>query len=129
MQPWEPSVQVMIRYKLKPGEVERNLELLRAVYADLATANPEGLRYGTFQLDDRVSFVAFTEFDDEPGAAPHHLLASFPRNRASLDERCAEPPVAHVLRDGGAFRLPHSPPAPQRPGTLLEAHGGRAVQI
>ncbi len=99
-------MQVMIRYKLKPGEVERNLELLRAVYADLATANPEGLRYGTFQLDDGVSFVAFTEFDDEPGAAPHHRLASFQRYRACLDERCEEPPVAHVLRDVGSFRFP-----------------------
>jgi quinol monooxygenase YgiN len=99
-------VQVMIRYKLKPGEVEPSLELLRAVYADLAATSPEGLRYGTFQLDDGVTFVTFTEFDDEPGAAPHHRLASFQRYRASLDERCEEPPVAQVLHHVGSFRFP-----------------------
>jgi hypothetical protein len=96
----------MTRYRLKPGEVERNLELLRAVYDDLAAANPEGLRYATFQLDDGVSFVAFIEFDEHPGSAPHHRLASFQRYRASLEERCEERPVVHFLRNVGSFRFP-----------------------
>lgn len=92
-------MQVMIRYKLKPGQVAQNAELLGAVYAELASVRPTGLRYATFQLDDQVSFVTFAEFDAEPGAAPHHRLPSFQRYRATLDQCCEEPPAVTILRE------------------------------
>jgi quinol monooxygenase YgiN len=96
-------MQVMNRYKIKPDQLKQNAELLHAVYAELAEARPSGLRYATFQLDNEGSFVTFVEFEGEPGSAPHHRLASFQRYRATLDERCEEPPITTVLREFGSY--------------------------
>ena len=49
--------QVMVRYTVRPEEAEHNAELVRAVYEELHRANPSGMRYATFQLEDGVSFV------------------------------------------------------------------------
>ena len=59
-------MQVMIRYKLKPDQVALYLEGLRAIYEEFESAQPGWLRQATFQLEDKVSFVIFTELDD-PG--------------------------------------------------------------
>jgi hypothetical protein len=40
--------RVLIRYRLKPEHVERNEELVRAVYEELHRAAPSGFRYMTF---------------------------------------------------------------------------------
>ena len=45
-------MQVMIRYKLKPDQVEQCLELGHAVYDEFESARPDWLRQATFQLDD-----------------------------------------------------------------------------
>ena len=42
--------QVMVRYKVKPERVAENEALVRAVYAELARVNPDGLHYATFRL-------------------------------------------------------------------------------
>ena len=54
-------MHVMIRYKLKPDEVDENLALLREVYAELKAVQPDGLREATYQLDDKVTFVTFVD--------------------------------------------------------------------
>lgn len=96
-------MQVMISYKVKPDQIERNAELVAAVYAELAGTRPGGLRYATFHLDDEGSFVTFVEFDGVPGAAAHHRLASFQRYRSTLDERCEQPPVVSLLHEVGSY--------------------------
>jgi hypothetical protein len=47
--------RIMVRYKVKPDQVAANERLVRDVYDELARTRPEGLRYGTFKLDDGVS--------------------------------------------------------------------------
>lgn len=94
---------VMIRYKVKPDQVERNLELLRAVYEELESAQPEGLRWATFQLDDEMSFV---DFAVGGGQGVLSRLEAFRRFRSTLDERCDEPPVLTELHEVGSFRFP-----------------------
>jgi quinol monooxygenase YgiN len=96
-------MQVMITYKVKPDQIERNAELVAGVYAELAAARPGGLRYATFHLDDERSFVTFVEFDGQPGTTAHHRLASFQRYRSTLDERCEQPPVVSVLHEVGSY--------------------------
>jgi quinol monooxygenase YgiN len=98
-------MRVMIRYRVKRDQVAPTLELLRAVYEELESTQPDGLRYATFQLEDEVSFVAFVESENGPGAAPHHQLKAFQRYRATLDERCDEPPVVSWLHEAGSFRF------------------------
>jgi len=96
-------MQVMIRYKLSPDDVKQDLELLRDVFDELDSVQPEGLRYATFQLDDEVTFVSFVELAEGPQMMRH--LQAFQRYRATLDARCAETPVTTVLREVGAYRF------------------------
>jgi quinol monooxygenase YgiN len=96
-------VQVVTQCKIKPDEVERVLELLRAVYEELDSVQPDGLRYATFQLDDKVTFVSFVELADGPGVLQQ--LQAFQRYRTGLEERCDEPPVTAMLHELGAYRF------------------------
>lgn len=97
-------MHVMIRWKIKPDQVERELALLRAVYEDMHAVRPEGLRYATFQLDDGVTFVDVAEMAGGPGVLQQ--VEAFQRYRATLDERCDEPPAVTVLHEVGAYRFP-----------------------
>ena len=82
---------VIVRYRVKPGRSEENAELVRAVYAELATHKPSGFRYATSLLEDGVTFVhvAFTEDGHD---APLPQLPAFQRFRRDLAERCDDPP-------------------------------------
>ena len=93
---------VMVRYTLKPDQVERNLELLHDFYQELESTQPEVLRYATFQLEDGVSFVHLHVSDSHARFAG---LATFERFRSTLEERCEEPPVMTELRVVGSFRF------------------------
>ena len=73
--------QVMVRYRVKPDQVERNAELVRAVYEELAREpQPDGFRYATFRLDDGVSFVHFADRDR---GRPRARCRRCPRSSAS----------------------------------------------
>lgn len=93
---------VMIRYKVKPDHLARHLELLRDVYEELESVQPDGLRYATFQLEDEVSFVDLVAGPDLPRPLPE--LQAFQRYRADLDERCDEPPEMTDLHQVHSFR-------------------------
>jgi|1186.fasta_scaffold45336_3 hypothetical protein len=82
---------VIVRYRVKPGCSEENAELVRAVYAELATERPPGFRYTTYVQDDGVTFVhvAFTQDGHE---APLPQLPAFQQFQRDLAERCDEPP-------------------------------------
>jgi hypothetical protein len=96
--------QVIVRYKVKPDRAKENEALVRAVYDELRRTKPEGLRYGTFKLDDGVSFVhiAATEGD---GPDPLPKLAAFQAFQEDIAERCDEPPVVTQLHEVGSFGL------------------------
>jgi hypothetical protein len=40
--------------------------LLHAVYDELASVQPDGLRYATVQLEDKVTLVSFVQLEDGP---------------------------------------------------------------
>ncbi len=88
--------RVMVRYKVKREHLTRELELLRAVYEELQSTQPAGLGYASFRLDDEVSFVELA-VTDAPGRFSQ--LESFRHYRATLDERCEEPPVVTELHE------------------------------
>lgn len=95
-------LRVMIRYRVRRDQVDRNLELLRAAYEELESVQPDGLRWVTFQLEDGVSFVDLVGGEDSPGVLSQ--LPAFQRLRATLDNRCDEPPVMTELHEVGSFR-------------------------
>jgi hypothetical protein len=95
--------QVMVRYKVKPDRVAENEKLVRAVYEELRHAEPAGLRYATFRLDDDLSFVhlAITE----EGQSPLARVSAFKEFQQDIGARCDEAPVVTELREIGSFRL------------------------
>jgi quinol monooxygenase YgiN len=94
----------IIRSKIKPGEVERNVELLRGFFEELISTDPAGLRYAAFQVGNEGSFVHLVE--TEHGAAPFAHLPAYRRFRQTVEERCDEPPVMTELHEIGSFRFP-----------------------
>ena len=98
--------RVMVRYRVKPEHVEENERLVRDVYAELAELAPNGLRYGTFVLEDGVTFVHLATHD---GANPLSEVAAFRRFQENIRERCDEPPVASELREVGSYGLVEVP--------------------
>ena len=95
--------RVMVRYRIKPADVAENERLVREVYAELAERQPDGFHYGTFKLDDGVSFVhlATHEVEENPLAG----VEAFARFQENLRERCDEPPVLVELAEVGSFRF------------------------
>jgi hypothetical protein len=95
--------RVMVRYKVKPDQVEANEELVRAVYAELKDGDPDGLRYATFKLDDGVSFVHIAEHDEDNNPLPE--VEAFKQFQKDLGERTDEPPVVTELSEVGSFHF------------------------
>jgi hypothetical protein len=93
--------RVMVRYKVKPEQVARNEELVRAVYEELHDAEPGGLRYATFKLPDGVTFIHLADTDG--AGSPLTELAAFKAFLAGLRERCDEPPEVSKLSEVGSF--------------------------
>jgi hypothetical protein len=94
--------RVLIRYRLKPEHVERNEELVRAVYEELHRAAPSGLRYVTFKLGDGVTFMHISESEGEE--SPLAGLASAQEFQREIADRCDEQPVLTELTEVGSYR-------------------------
>ena len=92
--------RVMVRYQVHSDRVEENIELVRAVYAELATLQPPGFRYTTYQCDDGVTFVHLATSD---GPVPLSDLAAFQRFKEGLEQRCMQTPVRAELTEVGSF--------------------------
>jgi hypothetical protein len=95
--------RAMIRYRVKPDQVERNEELVRAVYEELHGTALSGFRYATFRLDDGVSFVHLYESEGEENELAK--LDAFKEFQEGIADRCDEPPVATKLAEIGSFRF------------------------
>jgi hypothetical protein len=96
--------RVMVRYRVKPDQVARNEELVRAVYEELARVQPSGFRYATYRLDDGVSFVHLATTDQGPAPLPQ--LEAFRRFQEGIAERCEEQPRVTELREIGSYGSP-----------------------
>ena len=83
------SRAVVVRYRVKPDAVQENLQLVGAVYAELAATRPAGLSYSTYRVDERTFVhVAIIEGTDNPLDA----TTAFHAFTAGIGERCEEPP-------------------------------------
>jgi hypothetical protein len=96
--------RVMVRYRVKSGQAERNEELVRAVYEELHRADPAGFRYATFRLEDGVSFVHIAE-SDSPENNPLPKLAAFQEFQKDIADRCDERPLVAEATEVGSFRF------------------------
>jgi quinol monooxygenase YgiN len=95
---------VLVRYRVKPEQAERNRELVRAVYDELDRTQPSAMQYATFQLADGVSFVHIHSSDGE-GSNVLPQLAAFQAFQEGVKERCDEGPVVTELEEVGSYRF------------------------
>jgi hypothetical protein len=94
--------QVMVRYKVKRERVAENEQLVRAVYEELATSSPDGLRYATFKLPDGLTFVHIAQHAADN---PLRTVAAFQRFQEEILDRCDEAPVVSELEEIGSYRF------------------------
>jgi hypothetical protein len=97
--------RVMVRYSVKPEQVEDNERRIQAVLAQLQREQPEGVRYATFKLADGVSFVHIASIETADGSNPLTALETFKQFAGTLGERRVEAPVTVELHEVGSYRV------------------------
>lgn len=96
--------RTVIRYKTRPEAADRNAELVKAVFAELQAAQPQGVRYLTLRLEDD-SFVHIVETSADDGSSPIPKLKAFGEFQARIRERCVEPPAPRNAVVVGNYRM------------------------
>ena len=96
----------VVRYQTRPERADENQGLIEAVFADLATRRPEGLRYASFRLADGVSFVHVAAVDTPDGHNPLTDSPAFQAFTADIGARCVDPPQALAGTVVGAYGFP-----------------------
>jgi hypothetical protein len=84
----------LVTYTTKPECADRNAELIRAVFAELAARQPNDVSYRVFRDGDRFIHLA--------NRGPTEL-ASFQAFTTDHAARCLEPPVFTDLAALGAY--------------------------
>src|SRR5258705_8854269 len=97
--------RIMVRYTVKPDQVEENERRVKAVFEQLARDKPDGIRYATFKLADGVSFMHIASIETTDGTNPLQALDAFKQFAGTIRERCVEPPVSTELEEVGSYRL------------------------
>ena len=93
----------LIRYRTRPESNDENAELIAAVFAELNTARPDGVRYLSLRHDDG-SFVHLVETEaGDSGALTN--LAAFKAFQSGIRERCAELPQVGGATVVGNYRM------------------------
>ena len=86
------STTKVVRYTTTPDSADENERLIKAVFAELASDQPDGLRYTAFRLDDGHSFVHVATIDSDDN--PLTRSAAFAAFQAGIGDRCVEGPNA-----------------------------------
>ena len=94
---------VIVEYKVKSDRVEENKKFVEAVFAELKSKSPSGVRYATSILEDGVTFVHIASFDSE--ANPLGETEAFKQFQADLKDRCEIPPTARAMDVIGNYNL------------------------
>ncbi|HZQ58552.1 MAG TPA: hypothetical protein VFA84_10965 [Acidimicrobiales bacterium] len=80
---------VVVRYRAREDAADENERLIRAVFDELASRQPPGLRYSAFRVDgNSFVHVAVIEGDDNP----LDTLPAFQAFVAGVGARCEEGP-------------------------------------
>lgn len=93
----------IIQYQTRPEVADENQRLVAQVFAELATEQPEGLRYATFRLADGVSFVHIVVSEDGSDALPQ--LAAFKEFASGMGDRVTSKPVRSTVEVLGSYRF------------------------
>jgi hypothetical protein len=92
----------LVRYKAKPDAAEVNQRLIEAVFEELRSKSPDGVRYLVLKLGNG-GFLHFSVTQD--GAAPIPSLEVFRAFQGGIKERCLEPPQSSEATIVGSYRM------------------------
>lgn len=95
--------RVIVRYTVKPDQIERNEALIRAVYDELERVRPGGLQYATFRLGETAEFVHLSSSRTADGRSPLLGIPAFRAFQDGIERRCELPPIATELHEIGSF--------------------------
>jgi hypothetical protein len=101
--------RVVVRYKVKAERLEEHEDLIRKVFAELATVRPAGLAYHALKLEDGVSFVHVATVSTADGQNPLTALPAFQAFAANIADRCQEKAVNSPATAIGAYRADDAP--------------------
>ena len=93
---------ILVRYRTKPDQADTNQRLIEAVFQELRTKAPDGVRYLALRLGDGT-FVHFAAAED--GSSGLTSLDTFQKFQADLKERCIEPPQPGEATIVGDYRM------------------------
>lgn len=85
------SHATVVRYTTRPEAADENERLIKAVFAQLAEQQPDGLRYSAIRLDDGVSFIHVAVLEDDHN--PLTALPAFGEFVSAIKERCTDGPT------------------------------------
>ena len=91
---------VVVRYRTRPDAADDNERLIQAVFEELAAAQPGGLRYSAFRVNE-TTFVHTAVFDSD--ANPLEEVSAFRAFTAGLPGRCEQPPAPEAGRLVGSY--------------------------
>jgi hypothetical protein len=84
------TTATVVRYRTKPEHAEENERLIREVFAELAAARPDGLRYASFRIDgESFLHVAITDGEQNPLTSSE----AFAKFQEGIGDRCEEGPA------------------------------------
>ena len=106
----------MVTYTVKPEREEENAALVRAVFEELAQAQPAGFRYAAFQIPETRQFVHV--YTDESGTPDVNLqeLPSFKAFVAEAADRQEQPAAFTHPELIGDYRTFDDPDRPSSAG-------------
>jgi hypothetical protein len=96
---------VIVRYKVKADQAEKNIGYINAVFEALEQTSPDGIRYASFVAEDGVSFTHIASIERDDGSNPLPQLPEFQSFIADIGERCVEPPTPTACTVIGNFRV------------------------
>jgi hypothetical protein len=96
--------QVLVRYKIKPEQVQENARLIKQVLQELDAKSPDGARYLVLQLDDGT-FIHFAAVESQDGPHPITSLEAFRAFQSGFKERCMELPQSGDPTIVGNYRM------------------------
>jgi hypothetical protein len=95
---------MLVRYRTKPEEAERNERLIAKVFEELRAKSPEGVRYLVLKLEDDT-FLHFVTVETGDGTSPIPGLEAFRSFQDGITERCIEPPRSQAATVIGSYRM------------------------
>ena len=90
---------VVVRYRTRPDQADKNAQLIQAVFGELAETHPDGVAYTVFRLEDGVSYVHIAVDPDRvlPG------IAAFQAFQQDIGARVADGPDARAATVVGTY--------------------------